>query len=142
MLGSWLVRRVVLYKLLFHWRVFPVGPLEHGGIVISSLIVAQHPEQEGAVRRTEASLSIGEYRLIWSNPMVFKNTPQLPGRLEPVAIRLHQVRPLQVNGAGDMALPTVAAGHPAIVFLLGPRVPGNYAGEVTSLHDFVQFYDK
>ncbi len=50
-----------------HWRVISICPFEHGGIVIPSLFVAQHPEQERTVRRTEASLSISINGLIWGD---------------------------------------------------------------------------
>ena len=52
---------------VLHWRVISICPFEHGGIVIPSLFVVQQPEQERAVRRTEASLSISINGFIWGD---------------------------------------------------------------------------
>ena len=51
-----------------HGRIFPICPFAHRGIVILGPVVAQHLEQENTVRRTEASLSIGERRLLRGYP--------------------------------------------------------------------------
>ena len=39
--------------------ILTVGPLAHGGVVVLGLVVADQLQDEHAVRRTDAALSIG-----------------------------------------------------------------------------------
>ena len=44
--------------------VVPVRPLAHRGVVVAGLVVAQQPQREHSVRRTDAALSIGQHVLV------------------------------------------------------------------------------
>ena len=44
--------------LKFQRGVVAIGPLPHGGVVVLGLVVANHLQDEHAVRRTDTALSI------------------------------------------------------------------------------------
>ena len=48
----------------YQGSVLPVGPLSHGAVVIFCIGVAEQSEDEHAVRRTDAALSIGIHFLV------------------------------------------------------------------------------
>jgi hypothetical protein len=77
---------------------------------------AQHPKYKGAVRRTEAGLSIGEDGLVRGYPVAVQDRVHLLRRLESVSVPVHQVGPFQVSRPGNVTLPLAAAVDRAIVF--------------------------
>ncbi len=64
-------------RLHLQGRVFHIGPLAHGAIVVLGLAVAEELQDHHTVRRTDAALSIGEDVLVRSNALLRKDPPNL-----------------------------------------------------------------
>ena len=80
--------------------ILAVGPFAHGGVVVLGPVVAHQLQDEHAVRRTDATLSIGYDFLIRCRSDFFKHCPQLVGRLyRLVAVVCDEVQPFEMNGA-------------------------------------------
>ena len=103
---------------LLDGRVVPVAPVSPGPVVVACPLVAEEFEDEGAVRRTDAALSMGEHLLLRSDPLGGEKTAHLLRWLEHVRLRIDHLDPLHVAGAGDMAGPLVVAW--VLTRVLGP----------------------
>ena len=75
--------------------VIPVGPLPHRGVVVlGCLVVAHQLQDEHAVRRTDAALSIGVNILVGGDPVVRQQLADFGGRAEAVGLAVHHTEPL------------------------------------------------
>ena len=53
------------------WCTFLICPLAHGAVVVAGPVVAEEPQREYSVRRTDAPLSIGYDVLVRRDPRRF-----------------------------------------------------------------------
>ena len=91
-------------------RVFAVGPLSHGAVVVAYAVAAQRGQDERSVRRTDASLSIGDALLVRRYAALLQHSPQLCGGLDGlVLVAGHEVQSLQVHRLGHIPNPPIAA---------------------------------
>ena len=68
--------------LLFERQVFTITPLAPGRVIIAHLVETEKPKSEKSVRRTDATLSIGNDFILWLNSDLIEHGAEFCGRFK------------------------------------------------------------
>ena len=83
-------------------RVLSIRPLTHRAVVVARPLIAEQPQNEYAVRRTDAALSIGYDFLVRRRADLFKHCPKFVRGFDCLmAVIRYKVQPFQVDRAGN-----------------------------------------
>src|SRR5205823_12155978 len=114
-------------------QVFTVAPLSPGSIIVPHPIKTEEPQGEQSVRRTDASLSIGNDLAFWGDPRLSEHGPQFCRRLKFLGLTVYIVEPFEVHGAGNAATPLGVASIGAGPFLVRTNVKESAVGATDRL---------
>jgi len=95
--------RKILHSLFLQRQVFAVAPLSPGGVVVPHLVIPEKPQGEESVRRTDATLSIGDDFTRRLDSDLLEHSPQLGCRFELLGFAVHVVEPFEMHRSGNTA---------------------------------------
>ena len=96
-------------------RAFAICPFAHRAVVVSCSVVTQELQNKHSVRRTDATLSIGNNLLVRRGSDLFEHCPQIFRRLyRLVTVVCDEVQPFEMNGARYATRPGIPSGVTAV----------------------------
>ncbi len=108
------MRRERHQSLFFQREVLAIAPFGPGGIVIPYLVKTEQAKGEQSVRRTDATLSIGDDLTLGLDPGLLKHGAKFVRGLELFCLGVHIVEPFEMDRAGNpptpLGAPVVFAG--------------------------------